>query len=99
MISPYKRFLRCLFFACIMFCLTQIQAKEITIFNSSGEAVAYLDTPDLTIYLWQGEPIAYLSNNKIYTFKGSHIGWIEKGVLWDQDGNAIVMPPVKSSER
>jgi hypothetical protein len=37
-------------------------AEEMTLFNSDGEAIAYIDADDddLTIYLWNGTPVAYL---------------------------------------
>lgn len=39
---------------------------EISLFNSDGEATAYIDTEDddLTIYLWGGKPVAYLHKKK-----------------------------------
>ena len=41
-------------------------AEQITLFNSSGVATAYIDTDDgLTIYLWNGTPVAYLVTNGV----------------------------------
>ena len=51
-------------------------AKEITLFNSDGEAIAYIDAEDedLTIYMWEGTPVAYLDPDgddfNIYGFNG-----------------------------
>jgi hypothetical protein len=40
---------------------TTRQAAEVSLFDASGKAVAYIDTDDeLTIYLWSGKPVAYL---------------------------------------
>ena len=72
-------------------CLTQ----EISLFNSDGDAVAYIDTDDEdnTIYLWNGTPVAYLSPESnyynIYGFNGNHIGWFEDGIVRDEDGDAV----------
>jgi len=66
---------------------SNIIAKEITLYNSEGEAVAYIDTDDedLTIYLWNGKPVAYLEPNgddyNIYGFNGKHLGWYEDGII------------------
>ena len=45
---------------CLVLCsVLQGQAKEITLFNSDGEAVAYIDDSDsdLPIYMWDGTPV------------------------------------------
>jgi hypothetical protein len=65
-------------------------ASEITLYNSDGEATAYIDTDDeMTIYLWDGKPVAYLDGKSIYGFNGEHLGWFEHGVIWDHDGNCV----------
>lgn len=70
-------------------------AEEITLFNSDGEATAYIDTEDedLTIYMWNGTPVAYLESNgnafHIYGFNGQHLGWFEDGIVRDSKGYAV----------
>ena len=70
-------------------------AQEITLFDSDGEARAYIDTDDddLTIYLWGGTPVAYLVSNgddfHIYGFNGKHLGWFEDGIVRDHQGYAL----------
>jgi len=67
---------------------------EVSLFNGSGRAVAYVATDDeLTIYLWGGKPVAYLSGDsddefQVYGFNGKHLGWFVRGVIWDHSGNA-----------
>ena len=66
-------------------------AEEITLYDSAGEAAAYIDTADRnTIYLWSGEPAAYVlkegSVPDIYGFNGRHLGWFEKGIVRDHEG-------------
>lgn len=52
-------------------------------FDSSGEATCY--SPDgQHLYLWDGTPVGYFSNDKVYTFSGRLLGWIEKGWLFDR---------------
>ena len=71
------------------------QEKEITLFDSEGEATAYIDTEDedLTIYLWNGTPVCYLVSNgdnyHIYGFNGHHLGWFDDGIVRDHDGYAV----------
>lgn len=72
----------------------EADGAEISLFDASGNATAYIDTADeLTVYLWSGEPVAYLVSDKpgefhVYGFNGGHLGWFINGVLWDHDGNA-----------
>ena len=67
-----------------------IFAKEITLYDSDGEADAYIDTDDeMTIYLWKGKPVAYLDSDSIYGFNGKHLGWFEDGIIWDHKGYAV----------
>jgi hypothetical protein len=67
--------------------------SEISLFNSEGEATAYIDTEDGTIYLWEGKPVAYLHKKNgtfhIYGFNGEHLGWFVDGIVRDHEGNAV----------
>jgi hypothetical protein len=71
-------------------------AEEITLFNSEGNATAYIDTDDddMTVYMWDGLPVAYLvpgdeDDFSIYGFNGKHLGWFDKGIVRDHDGYAV----------
>jgi hypothetical protein len=65
-------------------------AREISLYDDSGEAVAYIDTDDeMNIYLWKGEPVAYLDAQSIYGFSGKHLGWFKEGIIWDHEGYAV----------
>lgn len=65
-------------------------AREITLYDREGRAVAYIDTDsDATIYLWEGKPVAYLDERNVYGFNGRHLGWFEEGIIWDHDGNGV----------
>lgn len=72
-----------------------VAQDEISLFNSKGKPVAYIDTKDddLTIYLWDGRPVAYLSKDNsdfhIYGFNGKHLGWFINGIVRDHDGNTV----------
>ena len=64
-------------------------AQEISLYDSAGEAVAYIDlSDDLTIYLWEGKPVAYLDEENVYGFNGNHLGWYSRGSIIDHDGDA-----------
>jgi len=68
---------------------------ELTLFDSGGNPVAYIDTADddLTIYLWDGTPVAYLYSEDrtfhVYGFNGNHLGWFVNGIMRDSDGYAV----------
>ena len=62
------------------------QGVELSLYDSSGVAVAYL-TYDATIYSWLiGAPVAYLVDGHVYGFNGRHLGWYEDGVLISNEG-------------
>jgi hypothetical protein len=68
---------------------------EISLFDSSGQPVAYVADDDLTVYLWSGKPVAYLESDDneggfhIYGFNGKHLGWFVGGVVRDHQGHAV----------
>ena len=72
-----------------------LTGQEISLYNSDGDAVAYIDTTDedTTIYLWGGEPVAYLTyesgSYNIYGFNGNHLGWYEDGIIRNHEGDAV----------
>lgn len=57
-----------------------------TLFDSEGYAVAYIDDDNETIYFWGGSPVAYLDRENIYGFNGKHLGWFEDGIIWNHNG-------------
>ena len=63
--------------------------NEISLFNSNGEAVAYIALDyELTIYLWSGNPVAYLDDEDVYGFNGKHLGWFSNGIVIDHNGES-----------
>ena len=82
-------------FFLLLFIPSVCLSQEISLFNSDGDAVAYIDTDDEdnTIYLWNGTPVAYLSPESnyynIYGFNGNPLGWFEEGIVRDEDGDAV----------
>lgn len=65
-------------------------AREISLYDDSGEAVAYIDTDnEMNIYLWKGEPVAYLDGQSFYGFNGKHLGWFKEGIIWNHEGYAV----------
>lgn len=69
--------------------------NEINLYDSSGNASAYIDNylTDQVIYLWDGKAVAYLhqnfTDNDVYGFNGKHLGWFERGILRDNDGKIV----------
>jgi hypothetical protein len=71
------------------FSCSAIAGEEISLYNSSNDAVAYIAVDDdLTIYLWGGKPVAYVDGENIYGFNGKHLGWFSRGAVYDHDGYA-----------
>ncbi|WP_292943833.1 4-fold beta flower protein [Olleya sp. UBA1516] len=69
-------------------------AQETTLFDSQGNARAYIDyDDDETIYLWNGKAVAFLENDGsdmcIFGFNGIFLGWYEDGIVRDKNGNAV----------
>ena len=83
------------FFLVLLFSLNLSAQDEISLFNSDGDATAYIDTEDddLTIYLWGGKPVAYMFKKSgefhVYGFNGNHLGWFIDGIIRDHEGDAI----------
>ena len=72
----------------------QMTAQEVTLFDSEGNARAYIDYDDeATIYLWNGKPVAFLKNDGsdmcVFGFNGNFLGWYESGIIRNKRGNAV----------
>jgi hypothetical protein len=85
------RYLAFLFLLC--FSSFAIAQSEISLYDSDGEATAYINTEDGTIYLWEGSPVAYLHAEDqvlhVYGFNGAHLGWFADGMVRDHDGDVV----------
>ena len=55
-----------------------------TLYNSGGRAIAYIDDDGQSIYLFRGEPVAWLSVDRVYSYSGGYLGWVQEG--WVQEG-------------
>jgi hypothetical protein len=87
-----KRYLLVILFS--IFYILPCIAKELSLFDSEGKAIAYIVTDDdFTIYMWDGTPVAYLypkmDQYSIYGFNGNHLGWLVDGIIRDHNGNAV----------
>ncbi|MBS1524062.1 MAG: hypothetical protein JST19_00345 [Bacteroidetes bacterium] len=82
----------CFLFAVIFLCGSAKPYREIDLYDSTGNAVAFIDDyiTDQVVYLWNGKPVAYLhqnfNNTDVYGFNGKHLGWFEDGKLRDNAG-------------
>ena len=78
-----------LFLFSMLITSTSFGDSEISLFNSNGEAVAYIAVDDdLTIYLWSGDPVAYIDDEDVYGFNGKHLGWFSESVIIDHNGES-----------
>lgn len=81
-------------------CTGVARADNVSLYDGTGKAVAYIDMDDdMTIYLWGGKPVAYLDADgtggefNVYGFNGKHLGWFAHGVIWDHAGAAACADP------
>jgi hypothetical protein len=82
------------FLILLLFIAFTINAQETTLFDSQGNARAYIDyDDDATIYLWSGKAVAFLENDGsdmcVFGFNGNFLGWYEDGIVRDKNGNAV----------
>lgn len=73
---------------------TTLNAQQISLFDSEGEARAYIDyDEDATIFLWDGTPVAFIEKDGsdlcVFGFNGSFMGWYEDGIIYDKKGYAV----------
>jgi hypothetical protein len=74
--------------------LTVVNAQEVSLFDSNGEAIAYIDfSEDATIFMWDGTPVAFLEKDGsdvcVFGFNGNFMGWYEEGIIYDKKGYAV----------
>lgn len=39
--------------------------------------------------MWSGKPVAYVDGESVYGFNGDHLGWFQKGIVYDNKGKAV----------
>ena len=71
-----------------------VNAQQISIFDSDGEASVYIDFgKNATIYMWDGSPVAFINNDGrdlcVIGFNGNFLGWYIDGVIYDNEGYAV----------
>jgi hypothetical protein len=60
------------------------------LWDSHGQAVAYIADDKESIYLTDGTPVAWLSGNAVYTYRGKLLGWLWEGWIFDRDGKCVL---------
>lgn len=76
--------------------ISNTYSQQVSLFNSSGEAVAYIDFQDNnTIYLYDGSPVGFLENDGcnycVYALNGTLLGWYTGGIIYDRLGYPMVV--------
>ncbi|WP_394800317.1 4-fold beta flower protein [Mucilaginibacter daejeonensis] len=77
---------------------------ETSIYGTDGRANMYIADDSETIYTWEGYAVCYLVDEKIYCWRGKHLGWFLNGILYDLDGYRIgytqdMYPRIRYTER
>jgi len=78
----------------MMLATSAVFAQQITLFDSGGEASAYIDyDEDATIFLWDGTPVAFIEKDGrdlcVFGYNGSFLGWYESGIVYDKRGYVV----------
>jgi hypothetical protein len=55
--------------------------SEVSLYDISGDPVAYFADDGETIYTWDGEAVAYLDGENLFSWDGDHLGWFVDGVV------------------
>jgi hypothetical protein len=81
-------------FLALITLIISLSAQEVSLFDSNGEAVAYIDFgEDATIFTWAGTPVAFLEKDSqdicVFGFNGDFLGWYEGGVIYDKKGYVV----------
>lgn len=82
------------FLILLLFVVFISNAQETTLFDSNGDARAYIDyDEEATIFLWNGKPVAFLENDGsdmcVFGFNGNFLGWYEDGIIRNENGDAV----------
>lgn len=77
-----------------LFSVSTLFAQQISLFNSGGDPLAYIDyDQQATIYMWDGKPVAFIEQEGndacVIGFNGNFLGWYENGVIYDKKGYAV----------
>lgn len=57
------------------------------IFNVNGDATIILN--DVCLRNSYGNVIAWINYNNVYSLDGNHIGWFERGILYDSNNEVL----------
>lgn len=70
---------------------------QLTFYDHTGTAIAYLDDDEESIYLYDGTPVAWLSVDSVYAYSGKHLGWFIDGWIHDHRGDCVFFTKIASS--
>jgi hypothetical protein len=57
------------------------------LYDSHGQATAYVDNDGTSIYLYDGSAVGWIDNVDVYAYSGRYLGWMQEGWLFDRVGN------------
>lgn len=60
---------------------------ETTLYDKGGRPIAYISPEnDNAVYLWDGHAVCYIDGERIFGWKGKHIGWFVNKIVYDIKG-------------
>lgn len=57
-------------------------------YNKEGRPVAYCED-DAHVYLYDGTPVGYFDGDSLYSYSGTHLGWLLSGWVRDHEGSCV----------
>lgn len=60
----------------------------VPLYDRRGRAVAYIYEGQY-VYLYSGKPVAWLSDEHLYAYNGTYLGWLESGWVRDRQGHCV----------
>jgi hypothetical protein len=56
------------------------------LYDSRGQASAYVDADGTSIYLYDGSAVGWLDQADVYAYSGRYLGWVQDGWFFDRSG-------------
>jgi hypothetical protein len=57
------------------------------LYDSRGQAIAYVDDDGTSIYLYDGTAVGWIDKVDVYAYSGRYLGWMQDGWFFDRSGN------------
>lgn len=66
---------------------------KLCFYTKQGKLFGYCED-NKTVYTFEGKPVAYIDGEDMYAFSGSHLGYLERGNVWDHNGHMFLFTDI-----